>query len=424
MKKILPCGRKECKKNKCSLETFYIHGWHRSKKWDFGHHLVPPISSSITYRVDSPERAARGFRQFAEEGYSESPIYIYDRLGEPVRDMLEENLAHIEHGEVCVTFSSGMAAIASSILAIIKAGERILAHKVLYGCTHSLFTNWLPQLGINVKFIDMTDLNQLKENLTPDTRIVYFETPSNPDLQLIDIEKVSKTTHNINPSTSVIVDNTFATPFCQRPLEFGADFVVQSLSKDIEGFGTDLGGAVITKKEYLKNLLLVRKDFGGVLSPRNAWHILVYGLASLHIRIKRKLDTAMKVARFLENHKKVERVFYPGLDSFPQKKLAQKQMKTPTGEFAPGTLIYFILKGSIKDVKRFLTKVAKKAYSITLAVSLGQVKTLIESPVLMTHATLTQKQQEEMGLNEKGVRIAIGLEDPEDIIEDLNNALK
>ncbi len=424
MSKLLPCGRHKCKNNKCSLETFYIHGWHRSKKWDFSHHLIPPISSSIAYKVESAERAAKGFYEFATKGYSPTPIYIYDRLAEPLRDMLEENLAHIEHGEIAVTFSSGMAAIVSSILTVIKAGEKILSHKVLYGCTHSLFTKWLPRLNVEVKFIDMTDLNQLKDNLTKDVRIVYFETPSNPNLQLIDIEKVSKITHNTSNNIYVIIDNTFATPFCQRPLEFGADFVVHSLSKDIGGFGTDLGGAVITRKEFLKNLLLVRKDFGSVLSPKNAWHILVYGLPSLHIRLKHKQKSALKVAKFLENHKKVEKVFYPGLDAFPQKKLAKKQMKTPTGSFAPGTLIYFILKGSIKDTKKFLDKIAKNAYSITLAVSLGQVKTLIESPVLMTHATLTKKEQEEMGLNEKGIRIAIGLEDPDDIISDLDNALK
>lgn len=424
MKRILPCGRNKCKKGKCSLETFYIHGWHRSKKWDFGHHLVPPMSSSITYRVDSAERAARGFHEFSEHGYSPTPIYIYDRLGEPLRDMLEENLAHIERGEICVTFSSGMAAIASCLLALVKSKEQILSHKVLYGCTHSLFTKWLPRLDISVKLIDMRDLNQIEDNLTKDTRVVYFETPSNPDLQLIDIEKISQIVHNKSNTTYVVIDNSFATPFCQRPLEFGADFVVHSLSKDIEGFGTDLGGAVITRKEFLKNLLLVRKDFGGVLSSRNAWHILVYGLSSLHLRLKHKLQSAMKVAKFLENHSKVEKVLYPGLNSFPQKKLAHKQMKTPTGEFAPGTLIYFILKGTIQDAKRFLDRIAKKAYSITLAVSLGQVKTLIESPVLMTHATLSKKEQEEMELDERGIRIAIGLEDPDDIIEDLNNALK
>lgn len=424
MRKVLPCNRYKCKNKKCSLETFYIHGWHKSKKWDFSHHLVPPISSSITYRVDSAERAAKGFHEFAEKGYSPNPIYIYDRLGEPLRDMLEENLAHIERGEIGITFSSGMSAIASCILAVIKTGEKILSHKILYGCTYSLFTTWLPRLGIDVKLIDMTNLDELKSNLTKEVRIVYFETPSNPNLQLIDIEKVSKITHNVSNETYVVIDNSFATPFCQRPIEFGADFVVHSLSKDIEGFGTDLGGAVITRKEFLKDLLLVRKDFGGVLSSRNAWHILVYGLSSLHIRLKHKQKSALKVARFLESHKKIERVFYPGLNSFPQKKLAIKQMKTPTGDFAPGTLIYFLLKGTIQDAKKFLDKIAKEAYSITLAVSLGQVKTLIESPVLMTHATLSKKEQEEMGLNEKGIRIAIGLEDPDDIINDINNALK
>ncbi len=422
---MLPCGKKECKFETCSLDTFCIYGFFKSRKWDFNHHIVPPISSSIAFRLESTKRGYKGFEEFSE-AKQYRPIYIYDRLGEPTRCILEENLAHLERGEVAVSFSSGMAAVSSCILALTSYGDEIISHNTIYGCTYSLMTNWLPRFGLHTKFIDLTVPENLKNNITNNTKIVYFETPSNPLLQIIDIKGIVNITKqkSKNRKIYVVVDNTFATPLCQRPREFGADFVIHSLSKNICGFGTDLGGVIISTKKFWKDLLLVRKDFGGVLSSKSAWSILVYGLSSLPTRIKRQQETALEVAKFLENHNKVEKVLYPGLSSFPQYELAKKQMRSPQGEFAPGILIYFLLKATPQSTRKFLNTIARKSYSMTLAVSLGQVRTLIESPYLMTHATLSKKEKETMGIDKNGIRLSIGLEDSRDIIYDLELAFK
>jgi cystathionine beta-lyase/cystathionine gamma-synthase len=224
--------------------------------------------------------------------------------------------------------------------------------------------------------------------------VVYFETPVNPDLKLIDIAAVQAVIVDINRDREVcdhiriIVDNTFATPFCQRPLEHGADLVCQSLTKGIGGFGTDIGGAVIGAKRFHRDLILFRKDFGGCLSPKSAWPPLVQGLPTLAMRMANYQKSAMEVAKFLESHPKVKKVAYPGLESFPQYKLARKQMVDHNGHFAPGSIVYFELldpDGKGEKTAKFIDWVAREAYSLTLAVSLGQIKTLIEAPYCMTH---------------------------------------
>jgi len=223
------------------------------------------------------------------------------------------------------------------------------------------------------------------------------------------------------------VDNTFATPYCQRPLTLGADLVCHSLTKNIGGFGTDMGGAVIGPHNYYNLLMAYRKDFGGVLSPKNAWPILVYGLPTLGARLANQQKTAAKVAQFLESHPKVERVFYPGLESFPQKDLAHRQMVGYDGKFAPGSLLYFILKdapGSSRAADRLVDFVAQYAYTITLAVSLGQLKTLIENPYSMTHFNLPPEEKARCGIHPAGIRLSVGLEDWHDILDDLRDALE
>jgi cystathionine beta-lyase/cystathionine gamma-synthase len=430
----LPVGRNEheekeekMKRNNCSMRTFLIHGKFKTKKWDYNHHIVPPLSSSSAYRLISTARGKKGFEKFLLGKFDENllPIYIYDRLDEPTRGMLEEILAKAEEGEYAVTFSSGMAAISAACGIFINQNDEILAHKTLYGCTYSLFTNWYPKYNVKVRFVDMTNIENVRNNMSKNTKIIYFETPANPTLEVIDISSIVSFVKEWNKknktNTVVIVDNTFATPFCQRPISLGVDVVVVSLTKGISGFGTDIGGAVITRKEFIPSLFLYRKDFGGALSPKVAWHILVYGLSSLPIRIKEQMKSAYKIAKFLENHKKVEYVSYPGLDSFPQKKIAEKQMRDYNGEFAPGTMIYFTLKDGRKAGK-FLDYIAKNSYAITLAVSLGQIRTLIESPALMTHSSISSQEQKSVGISEAGIRISVGLEDVEDIIKDLDSA--
>lgn len=413
-----------------SEKTHLIHGRFQNTLWDYSHHVVPPMSSSVTYRLDTSVRGAQGFAQFGQDQVEgETPIYIYDRLDEPTRGMLEQNLAYAESGEAAVCFSSGMAAISAAICVAAKAGDKVLAHHVLYGCTFSLLKNWLPRFGIQAIGIDLTDKQQFLDHLTPEVRVVYFETPVNPNLDLVDIEDIVATVKEANESRGpeeqikVVVDNTFATPYCQRPLEFGVDMVVGSLTKNIGGFGTDLGGYVACKKDCRKPLLGFRKDFGGVLSPKSAWPVLVYGLPTLPVRVRQQQQTAEKVARFLSEKSSVKEVRYPGLESFPQYELAQKQMLDFEGLFAPGTLVYFELDDQSGDHGgKLIDYVAENAYSITMAVSLGQVKTLIEHPFSMTHSSMACEKSASHLVNPGGLRLSLGLEKGEDIIHDLEEA--
>lgn len=408
--------------------TWIVHGPARTSKWDYSHHVVPPITSSTAYRLESVERGARGFSEYGKlsPDSGEPPIYIYDRLDEPTRELLEGELAHLEEGKACVTFGSGMAAVSASLGAVLRSGDEVLAHTLLYGCTHSLLTRWLPRLGIKVRRVDFTDLKAVKRTVSPRTRVLYFESPVNPTLELVDIKRISNIRDEANsrrkPDRRLlsVIDNTFATPFCQRPLEHGADVVVHSLTKNIGGFGTEIGGAVICGKNLYGDLMHYRKDFGGVLSSKSAWTILVYGLPTLPLRLKRQQYSALRVARFLEKHPLIAEVRYPGLKGFPQKELAQRQMRDFDGDFAPGNMIYFRVVPGKVDPVAFLDDLAANAYSVTLAVSLGNVKTLIEMPSQMTHSAYSGSGP----MNEAdGIRISIGLESPQDIIRDLEGSL-
>ncbi len=420
------------------LESRLIHGRMHSEHWSYRDHIVPPISSSAAYRLESAERGAEGFLEFANPEFNRTrhpPIYIYDRLDEPSRGMLEENLAAAEGGEICVTFATGMAAIAAALGVLIKTGDTVVSHHTVYGCTYSLFTNWLPRFGVRVRMIDLTDLGELGAVLEEDSEVmaVYGESPCNPTLELLDlaaiVSRVKRFNDNRPPRRRVftVLDNTFASPFCQRPLEHGFDLAVHSLTKNIGGFGTDMGGAVIGPELLEPDLLLYRKDFGGVLSPKAAWPALVYGLPTLAVRSRRQIETAFEVARFLDRHEAIERVVYPGLESHPQHQLARRQMVDRDGNFAPGIIVYFVLRGSGEEVKargaRLMDALADEALTITLAVSLGQVRTLIEHPSSMTHAPIPVEHQVEAGLDPGGIRLSIGLEPAADVIADLSAAL-
>ncbi|MEJ2008326.1 MAG: PLP-dependent aspartate aminotransferase family protein [Acidobacteriota bacterium] len=424
------------KKEDYKLRTHLIHGNFESKKWDYDHHVVPPMSHTTAYRLSSLERGARGFVQFAsaDEALSgDIPIYIYDRLDEPTRSMLEENLAFAEDGEICVTFATGMAGISAALGTALRQGQEILAHKIIYGCTYSLITNWLPRFGVQARFANFLKPESLAERITPATRVLYFETPINPTMELIDIAAIRRLADRANEGREekdrvlVIVDNTFATPYCQRPLMLGADIVVESLTKALGGFGTDTGGAVIASRDWYNLIMLFRKDFGGVLSPGSAWDVLVYGLPTLATRMNNMQKTAQRVADFLSKHPRVESVSYPGVEGFPQRDLAKRQMMNPNGKFAPGSMLYFVLKSAETGqtrAEKLVDYLAEHAYSVTLAVSLGQIKTLVEHPFSMTHSALPDDQKRAFGMHPEGIRLSIGLEDWHDIIRDLELALE
>ncbi len=423
---------------KYSMETHLIYGKNITNKWDYSHHVLPPISSSVIYRLDSVERGAEGFQEFANlpaTGENPRPIYIYDRLGEPNKDILEENLAYVERGDIAVTFATGMGAISGILGILAKSGDEIIAHHTLYGCTYSLFTTWYPRYNISVKLTDLTDEENLLTFITTKTKVIYFETPSNPNLDIIDIARIREIIDGANQSREesekikIVVDNTFATPFCQRPIELGANFSINSLTKGLGGFGTDMGGVVIGKKKYRDALLLYRKDFGAVLNNRSAWTVATYGLPTLHLRIQRQIKSAQRIAEYLSLHDKIEFVNYPGLPDYKFYKTARKQMKDFNGKFAPGSLIYFVLKGkdalqSKENAKKFMNFAAEKAYTMTLAVSLGHTRTLLEHPASMTHSMVPVEKLPEYKIDAGGIRLAVGLENVDDILSDLESCLK
>jgi cystathionine beta-lyase/cystathionine gamma-synthase len=295
-------------------------------------------------------------------------------------------------------------------------------------------TNWLPRFGIDVDMVDLTREDDLERCLDETVAAVYFETPSNPILEIVDIAGVAAKVQAFNQRrgdkkrTLVVVDNTFATPFGQRPLKLGADLVVESLTKNVCGFGTAMGGAVVYKDHaVLSDLVMIRKDIGASLASSSAWPILVYGLPTLPMRLKQQQESAMAIASFLEHHPKVARVRYPGLKSFPQYRLARDQMRDYEDNFAPGSLLYFVLNGGPEAQReageRLINYVAENAYTLTLAVSLGQIRTLIEHPGSMTHAALPAQAQVEAGIDPGGIRISVGNEQVNDILRDLEAAL-
>ncbi len=406
--------------------TRIVHGAARTGRWDYSHHVVPPLTASATFRLESVKRGARGFTEFGAFAGQDAaePVYIYDRLDEPTRGLLESQIAAMEGADFCLAFASGMAAVSAALGALLQSGDEVIAHTLLYGCTHSLLTNWYPKLGIKVRRVDFTDAKAVAKAVTSKTRALYFESPVNPTLELVDLRLIAEIARKASAGRKrrvySVIDNTFATPFCQRPMEHGIDLVVHALTKNIGGFGTDIGGAVCGAKDVFPAVMSYRKDFGAVLSPKAAWSILVYGVPTIPLRIKRQQYTALQVAQFLAKHPLVAEVRYPGLDSFPQRELALRQMRDFDGGFAPGNMIYFRLDEKKASGVKFVDHVAKHAYCVTLAVSLGHTKTLIEMPSAMTHSAYSGAgPMREHG----GIRLSIGLESPVDLIKDLERSL-
>jgi cystathionine beta-lyase/cystathionine gamma-synthase len=412
------------------MRTRMIHGDAVSPHWDYSHQVVPPMSSSVTYRVESTERGLAGFKRFGQSRRFKHDIAIYDRLHEPTSGMLEDRLAEAEGGECAVCFTTGMAAISGALGALLQTGGHVIAHHVLYPCTASLLRNWYrARLGVEVQFIDLTDMGALRAALRPNTRVVYFESPANPTLDVIDMGAVAAVLKQENKKPArrgaerrifSICDNTFATPVCQRPLAHGIDVVVHSLTKGIGGFGTDMGGMVVAPAALWPQLVLYRKDFGGAISSKAAWPPLVYGLPTLPLRMRQMQASAQRIAEFLEAQPLIERVRYPGLKSHPQHAIARRQMRGYDGAFMPGSMVYFTLReepGESARAKAFANFAATQSYCMTLAVSLGQVKTLLDLPAAMTHSRLDEELK--ACIDPGGIRLSVGLEPVEDLLRDL-----
>ena len=389
---------------KCGLGTTAIHAGTLKNLYGT---LAMPIYQTSTFIFDSAEQGGRRFA-LEEAGY------IYTRLGNPTTTVLENKIAALEEGEAAVATSSGMGAISSTLWTVLKAGDHIVTDKTLYGCTFALMCHGLTRFGIDVTFVDTSNLDEVKNAMKENTRVVYLETPANPNLKIVDIEALAKIAHT-NPNTLVIVDNTFATPYMQKPLTLGADIVVHSVTKYINGHGDVIAGLVITNKALADQIRFVGlKDMtGAVLGPQDAYYI-IRGMKTFEIRMERHCKNARKVVEFLNNHPKIERVYYPGLETHPGYEIAKKQMK----DF--GAMISFELKGGFEAGKTLLNSLKL----CSLAVSLGDTETLIQHPASMTHSPYTKEEREAAGITDGLVRLSVGLENVEDIIADLEQGLQ
>ena len=380
------------------------HGYHPSQAQGS---LNPPLYMTSTFAFDTAEQ---GGEMFAGEREG----YIYTRLGNPTLDLLEQRMATLEGAEAALVTASGMGAITSALWTLVEPGSEILVDKTLYGCTFSYFQHGLSKFGVTVTHVDMTDPANLKTALNDKTAIVYFETPANPNMRLVDIEAVSKITHDYNADIKVIVDNTYATPYLTRPLEMGADLTVHSATKYLGGHGDIIAGVITGSKEDMDQIRMFGlKDMtGAVLSPMDAMLIL-RGLKTLELRMDRHCQNAQALAEMLEAHDQVEMVFYPGLESSPSYEVAKRQMAQPGG------MIAFELKGGIEAGKRFMNALEL----VIRAVSLGDAETLVQHPASMTHSTYTEEERLEHDITDGLVRLSAGLESLEDIKADILRAL-
>ena len=390
--------------SKCGFATKQIHvGKHENSAGA----LTTPIYQTSTFEFESVEQ---GGRRFA----GQEPGYIYTRLANPTVAAVEEKVAALEGGEAALGTAAGMGAISSALWSSVVAGDEIVASDTLYGCTFALLNHGMTKFGVSVKFIDMANLEAVKAALSPATKVVYLETPCNPTLKVVDIEEIAKIAHGYNKDIRVIVDNTFASPYLQQPLKLGADTVVHSATKYINGHGDVIAGFVVGKADFIAKVRMFGlKDMtGAVMSPFDAF-LIARGLKTLDIRMEKHCANAMKVARFLHDHPAVDKVYYPGLEDFAGYEIAKKQMKLPGG------MMSIELKADRDKVAAALNKLQL----CTIAVSLGDAETLVEHAASMTHSTYTKEELAASGISEGLVRISVGLEDAEDIIADLKAVL-
>lgn len=368
--------------------------------------LATPIYQTSTFIFDSAEQGGRRFA--LEEGG-----YIYSRLGNPTNTQVEEKLANLENGEAAVSMASGMGAITSVIWAAVSAGDHIVASKTLYGCTFAFLNHGLSRFAVEVDFVDTTDSENVRKAMKPNTKLVYLESPANPNMDICDIEAISRIAHEVE-GCMVVVDNTYCTPYIQRPLELGADVVVHSATKYLNGHGDVIAGFAVGSLDFINKVRLVGiKDMTGAsLSPFDAY-LINRGMKTLDLRMEKHCANAQKVAEFLEDHPAIDKVQFPGLKSFKYYELAKRQM------LLPGAMIAFELKGGLEAGIRLMNTVEL----CTLAVSLGDTETLIQHPASMTHSPYTPEERAEAGISEGLVRLSVGLEDADDIIADLKQAL-
>lgn len=367
-----------------------------------------PIYQSNTF---SHEHAGETARVVEALQSGERDGFLYTRWGNPTIRALEEKLAALEGGEAALATASGMSAITTAILSAVAAGDHLVASRQLYSGTHSFLNKRLPQLGVDVTFVGSTDVGQFERALRPNTKLIYIETPSNPLMEITDIAGVAALGRARGIMT--MIDNTFATPYNQRPLGLGIDVALHATTKYLSGHGDAMGGAVIARRDFIDHVLTdVHRDLGGVMSPFNAW-LTLRGIRTLGLRMERHNRNALELARFLSDHPRVARVYYPGLEDHPGHELARRQME------GFGGMLSCELRGGYKAGERLINNVKL----CTRAVSLGDVKTLITHPASTTHYITPREAREAAGITDGLIRLSVGIEDPEDLTGDLDQAL-
>jgi len=366
--------------------------------------VAPPIYQATTFAFRNAEQGAAIFSEEMEG-------YVYTRWGNPTLASLERKLAALEGGEEALVTASGMAAVTTALLTVLDSGDHVLCSKGVYTGTYKFLSYSLRRFDVKVDFVDGTNPTLFEKVIHPNTRLIYIETPANPTLDVIDIAVISDIARR--HGLPLFIDNTFATPCGQRPLELGADVVIHSMTKYLCGHGDAIGGAIIGRREFIEEARKVTlRIYGGVLSPFNAW-LIMRGIHTLPLRMRAHSQNAMEIAKFLEEHPRVKMVRYPGLPSHPQHEIALKQMKLFGG------MISFELMGGEEAGRKLMNSLRL----CTLAVSLGDTRTLISHPASMTHAAVPREERLRFGITDGLIRLSVGLEDVGDIIEDLDRGL-
>ncbi len=365
--------------------------------------LMPPIYQNSTFRFTTAAECA-------EACTNEESGYVYTRWGNPTQQLLEQKLAVLESGEAALATASGMGAVSTALLTALAEGGHVIAMETLYSATHHLLNEDLVSLGIETTFVDATDVNQIERALRPDTKVIYLESPTNPLLKLVDLGACAEIAKAHGAIT--IIDNTFATPCGQQPIALGIDVVLHSMTKYLSGNGAVIAGAIVGNKQFIARAKTgALRNFGAVISPFNAW-LTLHGIATLPLRWTQHCKNALRIAAFLETHPAVAWARYPGLRSHPQHELAKRQMN------GFGGMITLELKGGLSAGERLVNRLKLCA----LAVSLGDVRTLICHPASTTHSLVPTEIRRQTGITDGIVRISVGLEDAEDIIDDLGQA--
>ncbi len=366
--------------------------------------LNPPLHLSSTYTFANAEE---GGQMFA----GEKEGHFYSRISNPTLEILEKRIASLEGAEAALSAASGMGAITSAFWSLLKSGDEVLADKTLYGCTYGFMQHGLSKFGVTVNYVDMTDPSAVEQAISKKTKVIYYETPANPNMRLVDIAAISKIARAAGILS--IVDNTYSTPFITQPIALGADLVIHSATKYLGGHGDLVAGLVVGSKELIHQIRLegLKDMTGACMSPFTAM-LVMRGLKTLELRMQRHSESALKVARFLQDHDEVDTVFYPGLSQHPQHQLAKQQMR----EF--GGMIAFELHGGLHTGTAFMNALNL----IQRAVSLGDAESLIQHPASMTHSAYTPEQREKHGISDSLVRLSVGLESVDDILQDLTEA--